>query len=711
MSIPISSAGTIAASGGILDLTGTVSGRSLAIATVARSVLKIDGTATSGAIAISNANQTLEIGSSGGLTISAAESITNGKIQLDGGTLTDASGLTIGSGATLTGSGTVVAPVDGAGAVTASGGTLEFTGTIDSTTASAFHIANAANSVLKFDGVVGTASIHPTITFDGGLGVLDLTSDALSNFHATIANFASGEGIKVTGAAAAVLNFSGTFITVYNAAHNSLGSINLSTSYVGDDFVVSGGTISVEVDTTTPTGRTPDLLAASDSGVSNTDNITSVTGPTFIVALNGTVAVGDTVQLLLNGSPLSHPVTHTITFADLDAGSVNLTVTAGDLGADGSKSISAKLIDLAGHVSTTSALSITLDTTAPTGGTPDLIAASDTGSSDTDNLTRQTAPTFQVALDPAVQAGDTVELKLGGGSLTHPVLHTITAGDVAAGSVQLTVTAGDLGADGTKSFTAVFADTAGNTSTTSALSITLDTTAPTGGTPDLIAASDTGSSNTDNLTRQTAPTFQVALDPTVQAGDTVELKLGGGSLTHPVLHTITAGDVAAGSIQLTVTAGDLGADGAKVFTAVFADTAGNTSTTSALSVALDTTAPTGGTPDLIAASDTGSSGVDNLHQADGADVPGGARSNRASGRYGRVEARWRIAGAPGAACDHGRRRRGRVSSVDGDGRRSGCRWHEVIHRGLCGYRREYIDHQRLVDSRSTPRRRPAARPI
>src|SRR5207244_2941259 len=128
-----------------------------------------------------------------------------------------------------------------------------------------------------------------------------------------------------------------------------------------------------------------------------------------------------------------------------------------------------------------------------------------------------------------------------------------------------TVTAGDLGADGTKAFTAEVSGVAGHVSTTSALSVTLDTTAPTGGTPDLIAASDTGSSNTDNLTKQTAPTFQVALDPTVQAGDTVELMLGGGSLTHPVLHTITAGDVAAGSIQLTVTAGDLGADGTKAF--------------------------------------------------------------------------------------------------------------------------------------------------
>src|SRR5580704_19253618 len=81
ISIPISTAGTLTASGGTLDLTGTVSGRTLAIANVAGSILKIDGTATTAAataIAIANNTQTLEIGTAGSLTISAAESITNG---------------------------------------------------------------------------------------------------------------------------------------------------------------------------------------------------------------------------------------------------------------------------------------------------------------------------------------------------------------------------------------------------------------------------------------------------------------------------------------------------------------------------------------------------------------------------------------------------------------------------------------------------------
>ena len=119
------------------------------------------------------------------------------------------------------------------------------------------------------------------------------------------------------------------------------------------------------LNTTAPTGGTPDLVAASDSGISSTDNLTDVTAPTFTVALGATVVAGDTVQLLLGGSPLAHPVTHTITAADVTAGSVSLTVVAGDLGADGSKAISAQLSDTFGNSSTTAALNITLDTTAP----------------------------------------------------------------------------------------------------------------------------------------------------------------------------------------------------------------------------------------------------------------------------------------------------------------------------------------------------------
>src|SRR5262249_29492568 len=77
----------------------------------------------------------------------------------------------------------------------------------------------------------------------------------------------------------------------------------------------------------------------------------------------------------------------------------------------------------------------------------------------------------------SVAAGDTVELLVGGSSLAHPVTHAITSGDVSAGFVNLTVIAGDLGTDGDKSVSAQFSDPSSNASTTSALTIHLDTTA------------------------------------------------------------------------------------------------------------------------------------------------------------------------------------------------------------------------------------------
>ncbi len=126
----------------------------------------------------------------------------------------------------------------------------------------------------------------------------------------------------------------------------------------------------------------------------------------------------------------------------------------------------------------------------------------------TDNITNVTAPTFRVVLDPKTSVGDTVELLIGGASFAHPVVHIITAADVATGSVFLSVTAGDLGADGTKAISAHFEDATGNSSTTATLSMVLDTTTPTGVTPDLEAGSDTGVSNSDNLHQRDRCRFQ-----------------------------------------------------------------------------------------------------------------------------------------------------------------------------------------------------------
>src|ERR1700687_1404773 len=73
-------------SGGTLTLTGTVTSGTFAIAAASASVLEFSGTATIGAVTINNANQTLQVGAGGNLTITAAETGSLGKILMSGGT-------------------------------------------------------------------------------------------------------------------------------------------------------------------------------------------------------------------------------------------------------------------------------------------------------------------------------------------------------------------------------------------------------------------------------------------------------------------------------------------------------------------------------------------------------------------------------------------------------------------------------------------------
>ena len=121
------------------------------------------------------------------------------------------------------------------------------------------------------------------------------------------------------------------------AGNSSLASLAL-------DFIV---------DTVAPSApSTPDLLAASDSGVSNTDNITNVVRPTFSgTGENGaTVTLRDGITLIGTGM--------------VTGGAWSITaITALTKGAN---AVSATQTDAAGNISAPSAaLNVTVDTTAP----------------------------------------------------------------------------------------------------------------------------------------------------------------------------------------------------------------------------------------------------------------------------------------------------------------------------------------------------------
>ena len=193
--------GTITANGGTLNLAGTITGGNLNLAINNGSTLEISNTANTLGVSINSSTQTLEIATTGHLTLNGAESITNGTINLAGAgaTLTDNSGLTIGTGATLTGAGTVTVSsgtntISGSGNIVANGGTLDLNANIGSGVS---NLQIDSGATLEITG--GVADVSDQVTFEGN-GTLKLTSNnvsgnALGNFNGVIANMNVGNGV------------------------------------------------------------------------------------------------------------------------------------------------------------------------------------------------------------------------------------------------------------------------------------------------------------------------------------------------------------------------------------------------------------------------------------------------------------------------------------------------------------------------------------
>ncbi len=285
--------------------------------------------------------------------------------------------------------------------------------------------------------------------------------------------------------------------------------------------------------------------------------------------------VNQTVQIISGTVDVTYVGT-TVTILDTYNG-VTKTLGTATVASGGTWSTSVTLTGIGAHNivaqdtaanSTTAPVVFTLMATGPTGGTPVLTAAADSGSLHTDGITDVTAPTFVVTLDATVVAGDTVQLLLGGSALAHPVNHTITIADIAAGSVSLTVTAGDLGADGTKSITAQFSDAAGNSSSTSANVITLDTTSP------VVAIGSPGG-------------------PTSQANLTLTGTIAGADAGTTIVIFDGATQVGVATINGSTWSANVSlSNGSNVLTAQASDAAGNTGTSNSVSYDLNTP-PTG----------------------------------------------------------------------------------------------------------------------
>jgi hypothetical protein len=186
----------------------------------------------------------------------------------------------------------------------------------------------------------------------------------------------------------------------------------------------------------------------------DSDNITNDASPTF----TGTCETGMTVALRRDGSPTGNSVT---------CAGAAYTITDSTISVDGIYAYNVFQTDPAGNVSAnSSSLTVTIDTAAPPapGTAPDMTPGTDSAVNN-DDITSDTTPDFT----GSCTTGETVTLRES----------IAVLGSVVCTGVTYTITSIAL-SDGVHPITTTFTDPAGNESTASpALSVTIDTSAPT----------------------------------------------------------------------------------------------------------------------------------------------------------------------------------------------------------------------------------------
>ena len=376
----------------------------------------------------------------------------------------------------------------------------------------------------------------------------------------------------------------------------------------------------VEIDTTPPAPpSTPELLVASDSGDIG-DDITAVNPPAFkgtgeanaivrIFALR--IGVEDAVPELVGegrvGSDLTDPPEDLPDEPPIGAWEVTIEPLA-----DGQYEIFAVLEDLAGNISEPSeSLLLTLDTLPPQRPTIDLVDAFDTGWSDKDNVTYLTTLDFRVSAEP----GTDVVIKDGNTIIDSFVMPAVPFTIRTLDFVFLEGING-IPANGPHPLSAEATDVAGNRSHQSEeLLVTIDSTAPAAPTtPDMLASSDSGTFDNDNVTNIQAPAFQGTGESNARIrifanGVQVGEGIVGTDLTDPPAQ-LPDDPPAFGHWEVTVEPLD---SGTYTITAQIEDQAGNiTIQENGLLIWVDAILPNTPYLDLTQASDTGRNNQDNI---------------------------------------------------------------------------------------------------
>src|SRR3569623_847518 len=506
-------------------------------------------------------------------------------------------------------------------------------------------VTDANVSISGASGTGGEFKIGDTVTATwNNTAAGDNNTDTLSSVTVDFSQFGGGSAVAAT-------NSSGTWTATYTITPGSIDGTNKNISITATDnagnTTTTADTTNATVDNIAPTVRFSGLSFSADNGSSSSDFITNTASQTITATLSGTLSGGDIVYGSLDGGTTWTDITNKVSGTALTWNGVTLA---------GSDTLMLKVTDAAGNDGTVASQSYVLDTSSPSAPSmPDMTSGSDTGASNSDNITSNTTPTFT----GTAEAGSTVTLydtdgttvlgsatATGGNwSITSSALsaggHTITAkatdaaGNMSSASSGLAITVDDVAptvssvavpTDGSykagtnldftintseavtvDSIGGTLTDAAGNNTTLtlnsigSTANVLVDTTAPTNFIATATFSADTGTSSTDLITNTAAQTISGSLASNMALAEHVDVSLDSGATWLQAATTVGQNTWSLAGQTLT---------GSNMLLVKVTDNAGNDGTVASQAYVLDVTAPTTTVATVAFSADSGTSSTD-----------------------------------------------------------------------------------------------------
>ena len=377
------------------------------------------------------------------------------------------------------------------------------------------------------------------------------------------------------GTVSSVTSAGGNSYTVVVTPTTGVASGNVALSLVGTGLTDAVGNAVVSTDLSAKDTQGIDTLAPSVSTVTDT-TAASVTNEAITFSVTFDDAVVGTVDT--SSFTATYGTVSSVTSAGGNAYTVIVTPTAGV--ATGNVALSlvgTGLTDALGNAVVSADLSgkdsQAVDTLAPATTISALLLSADTGTSNTDFITKTASQTITGTLSAALVAGEALFGSLDNGTTWTDITGKVSGSAISWSGATLT---------GSNTIKLEVRDVAGNAGTAATQAYVLDTTAPTGTISGLHLSADTGTSNTDFVTNTAAQTITGTLSAAPGTGEALFGSLNNGTTWQDITSKVTGTALNWDGVTLS---------GSSTIKLEVRDTAANVATAATQAYELDTLAP------------------------------------------------------------------------------------------------------------------------